>query len=146
MFGLFGKKKKDDLRDIEQVIFDVAENNKDEDYHRLYELLVGKELYMPVDPASLPQDVAPGSKITTDASNQIRIKNVQGPNGQFLIPASTSSEHQIVQGGHVGINWLEYLEMVLKVPGTWGALLQGKTSYVGFDKERIKYILGKYNA
>jgi len=94
----------------------------------------------------LPKGALPGSKIVTDSSNQIRIKNVQGPNGQLLVPSATSPEHPIVQGSYVGINWFDCLEMVLKIPEAWGVLLQGKTSYVGFDKERIRYILGKYNA
>ena len=145
MFKLFGKKNNEDPRDVEQVIYDVAESNKDEDFHRLYELLIDKELYIPIDPASLPKDTLPGSKIVTDSSSQIRVKTVQGPGGQFLVPSSTSTEHQIVQSGYVGMKWFDYLEMVLKIPEAWGALLQGKTSYVGFDKERIKYILGKYN-
>ncbi len=145
MFNIFRKKSKVDPRDIEQVIYDVAESNKDEDFHRLYELLLDKELYIPIDTDSLPKNAVSGSKIVTDASNQIKVKNVIGPDGQLMIPSSTLREAPLVQGGYVGIEWFEYLEMVLKVPEAWGALLQGKTSYVGFDKERINYILAKYN-
>jgi hypothetical protein len=36
--------------------------------------------------------------------------------------------------------------MVLKIPEAWGALIQGETSYVGFDKERIKNILESQSA
>ncbi len=145
MFKLFKRKAKSDDRDIEQVIFDVAEHNKDEDYHRLYELLVGRELFLPVDPESLPANYEPGSKIVTDSSMQIRVRNVQGPNGETLVPSATLEECPMVQGGYIGMDWFEYLQTVLKIPSVAGVLIQGKTSWVGFDKQRIQYILSTYN-
>lgn len=145
MFNIFRKKPKNDSRDIEQVIFDVAEYNKDEDYHRLYELLIDRALFLPVDPESIPKGHEPGSRIVTDPSMQIRVRYVQGPNGETLVPCATLETAPMVRAGYIGMDWFEYLEMVLRVPSASGALIQGKTSWVGFDQERIQYILSKYS-
>jgi hypothetical protein len=145
MFGIFKKNTKEDKRDLEQVIFDIAEHNQDKDYFRMYELLKDRELYLPADPNSLPEDFVPGSRLVTDSSHQIRISNAKGPNGELLIPAVTTESHPTLQGGYIGMRWSDFLEMVLKIPEAWGALIQGETSYVGFDRERIKYILESKN-
>jgi hypothetical protein len=145
MFNLFGRKPTKDLRDIEQIIFDVAEYNKDEDFHRLYELMIGRELFLPVDPDTLPGNSKPGDKVVTDSSMQIKVKNVQAPNGDTLVPCATLESSQLVKDGYIGMDWFGFLEMVLKIPEASGVLIQGKTSWVGFDKGRVQYILEKYN-
>lgn len=143
MLKIFNRRPKKDERDIEQVIFDVAEHNKEEDYSRLYELMVGRDLFLPVDPESLPKDYELGSKIVTDPTMQIRVRNVQGPNGDTFVPSATTESSPMVQEGYIGMQWFDYLEMVLEIPSVSGVLIQGQTSWVGFDKERIKVILGK---
>ena len=144
MFNLFKRKPKKDNRDIEKVIFDVAEFNKNEDFHRLYELMIGRELFLPVDPDTLPKNSMPGDKIVTDSSMQIKVKNVQAPNGDTLVPCATIESSQLLQGGYIRMGWFGFLEMVLKIPEASGVLIQGETSWVGFDKDRVQYILDKY--
>jgi len=138
MFGLF--KKKEDKRDLEKVIYDIAEYGRDEDLHIMYDLIKNRQLYLPVDPSSLPKGLEQGEKIITDSSIQIRIKNVAGPNGEMLVPAA-SEQHSMVSGGYIGMEWQGLLEMVLKITNAWGVLDQGQTSYVALDNERIKYVL-----
>lgn len=144
MFGLF--KKKEDKRDLENLIYDIAEYGRNEDFHKLYEMLDGRELYLPVDPSSLPKNIEPGSKIVTDSTSQVRFKNVVSPSGDLLVPVATNNQHPLVSNGYVGMEWFSVLNMTLKIPEAWGILVQGQTSYVGFDKERINYILNLKNA
>lgn len=146
MFNIFGKNKQKNKRDIEQVIFDVAEYQKDEDFHQLYKLLDGREVFVPVDTTTIPVGAKPGEKYVTKPTDQLKIKNVIGPNNQPLVPAATINSCTILKDGCVGMNWSDFLNMVLKVEGVYGALLQGETSWVGFDIKRIKYILNTYKA
>ena len=64
----------------------------------------------------------------------------------MLVPAATSEQHSMVNGGYVGMEWKGLLELVLKMPNAWGVLVQGQTSYVALDNERIKYVLALPNA
>ncbi|PTY35802.1 hypothetical protein BGP77_00270 [Saccharospirillum sp. MSK14-1] len=134
-----------DKRDIEELIFDIAEHNKEEDHHRLYDLLSGRELFLPVVPESLPANYVPGSKVIVNSSMRIRVRNVQGPNGEVFIPGSTQEDCPMIQDGYIGMGWFEYLKMALRTPSVSGVLIQGEKSWVGLDKLRIQYILQHYD-
>jgi len=134
-------------RNIEQLIYDIAEHARDEDYTELYELLADRVLFIPVDKASLksvPSDAKPGEMFKTDASTSIQIRNVAGPRGDSFMPVATMETSPMVAEGHVGIYWLEALAMVLKVDEVVGILLQGENSWIGFYKPQIEHILSVY--
>ena len=60
MFAIFKKLMKPRERDLEQLIFDIAEYKKDEDYQLLYRLLKHREVYVPADPGTMPGAARPG--------------------------------------------------------------------------------------
>ena len=136
--------QKKDEREIDQLIFDIAENNLAQDYTIFYNLMIGKTVFLPVEENSIPKNLVPGESFKTDSSMQIRVKSVTGPNGELFMPCAINENAKFLLDSYIGIDWIEYLNMVLKTPSAWwGALIQGKTSYVGFDKMRIQHILSQ---
>lgn len=133
-----------DQRDIETVISEIAAHKKDEDYQRLYALLFTQDLCVPVDPATLPAHMPSGSKLEANRPSSVRIRTVRGPRGALLIPCATHDEAQMVKDGYVKMTSADYLGLVRKVAPAWGAIIQGKTSWVGFDKKRISAILTQH--
>lgn len=141
MLKLF-KKKKNEI-DIDKLIFEIVEHQKDEDFQMLYKLMKGREFYLPAVMESLPTRAEPGEKIVIKSTDQVMVKKVLGPNNLPYVSASTNVNHPLVKEGCVGIEGFELLEMVLKIEDVYGLLLQSATSYLAFDKQRISYILGK---
>jgi len=133
--------------DIEQLIYDIAEHARDEDFTQLYQSLLSKELFIPVEKESLgriPQHLKPGETLQTDGDDGIKIRNVEGPRGEPFVPIATTESAPILAEAHLGIYWLDALAMVLKVEEPAGILLQGKNSWVCFYKPQIENILKKY--
>lgn len=139
MFRLFKKKK--DVIDLEQVIHDIAEYNKDEDFNKLYEILIDRELFLPTIKQTIPNHLVPDEKFITNSCDEILMSKVDGPDGKALIPVATTENSPIISDEYLRIDWFEFLEMVLKVEDVFGALIQGTTSWIIIDKERIEYIL-----
>ncbi len=146
MFAFLKRRKGRDLRDLEQVIFDVAEHQRDSDFHLLYALLSGREVYVPVVNASLPVSAAPGVPFVTRASDRVAFRTVSLPKIGVWAPAATLSSHPMLSSSYVGMQWLEFLRMTGKVAEVRGAALQGKSSWVALDKQRIAYVLSKAGA
>jgi hypothetical protein len=146
MFGFLKKKKASPVRDVEQLIFDIAEYKRDEDFHLLYELMIGREVFIGIDPASLPGSLQPGIPYTTQVADQLKMKFITIPDHGDWSSAATSASHSALVAGYAGMQWFAFLEMTLNVPQLQGAVLQGQSSWIAFDKERIRYILSKVRA
>ncbi len=142
MFSFLTKRAKKDSRDLEQVIFDIAEHKRDADLELFYRLMSTREVYLPVDKASLPTAAEPGVPYTTRDTDQVLIKSVSIPNNGEWVSAATQTSHPLLAGGYIGMPWLEFLKIAQQMVGARGALIQGKTSYIALDKEHIAYVLG----
>jgi hypothetical protein len=77
----------------------------------------------------------------TGAADRLAIGTICGPDNEPWAFAATQPTHSLQSGGFVGMPWLEFLRMVVKLEEVRGALLQGTTSWIGLDKERIAYVL-----
>lgn len=142
MFSLFSSKKQASKVDLEDLIYEVAEHQRDSDFHELYRRMRSREVFVPVEPSSLPRDAKPGQTIVTDSSASIRMRTVPAPNGQGMVPGATRQESPILKDGYVSMSWIGLLEMSLKVqPPLHGVLLQGQRSWVAFDLARVRYVL-----
>lgn len=147
MFNFLKSKKAHDHRDLEQLIFDVAEHQSDKDFHLLYKLMVNRTVFVPAETSTIPASAVPGEKYLTKRGDRISMRYVAGPNNLLFVPAATQEILPILKDGYLGMEWFDYLNMVLKLDESfYGALLQGKTSWVAFDRERIRYILGHSSA
>ncbi|RTQ36704.1 hypothetical protein EJP69_02890 [Variovorax gossypii] len=142
IFSLFSGAKVASKLNLEELIYNVAEFQRDEDFQDLYRRMENSEVFVPVVQSSLPLDVKPGQRITTDSSVSIRMHTVRAPDGQSLIPCATQQDSPILKSGYVGMRWVGFLEMSLKVdPPPYGVLLQGQRSWVAFDLARVRHIL-----
>jgi hypothetical protein len=146
MFTFLKKQGKKDSRDIEQLIFDIAEHQRDADFHLLYKLMAGREVFVGINKTSLPASITPGVPYKTQPSDRLEMKTVSIPNHGAWSSAATLATHPSLGNSYVGMQWLDFLEMTQKVPELRGAALQGRTSWVAFDKERIAYILARTDA
>lgn len=146
MFAFLKRLRGKDSRDIEHLIYDIAEHQRDADFHLLYKLMVGREVFVAINEASLPASIEIGVPYTTQASDRIEMNTASIPNHGAWSSAATLASHPALGGSYVGMQWFEFLAMTQKVQKLRGAVLQGKTSWIAFDKERIAYVLAKTGA
>jgi len=147
MFNLFKKREPPDPRDLEQIIYDIAENKIDRDFHILYERMSNRHVFVPVDPTTVPVEATEGKKYVTTSTDRLRMRTVIGPNNLVLVPCATNEESMLLKDGYLGMDWFDFLEMFMKLDTSfYGVVLQGKTSWVVFDRDRTKYILSLRSA
>ena len=146
VFAFLKRRKERDPRSIEQLIYDIAEHQRDADFRLLYKLMVGREVFVAINRASLPTSVEPGVPYTTQASDRLEMKTISIPNHGSWSSAATLDSHASLAGPYVGMQWFEFLTMTQKVPELRGAALQGKTSWIALDKERIAHVLANTDA
>ncbi len=126
--------------DIEALLNDLSEDNSIENYRKLYETLADRKVYMPLNENSLPTNTT----ITVNKSDQAKAKTVLFFNNKPCLVVTTSDNSPVIEEYYAIIYWIEALEMVLRIDELYGILIQGNTSWVAFDIERIIYILQRY--
>jgi len=143
MFNPFKRRKPADHRDVEQIITDIAENGQTKDYAALYPILNGQLVFVPTEPRSLPPNASPGYTLVSDETIDIHVRLIEGPDNKIYFPAATLETAEILNGGYVCMSWISFCEMVVDLPKTGGALLQGKTSWIAFDQKRVAHMIKK---
>jgi hypothetical protein len=139
-FTLFAKA--DPQVELEDLIYEIAEHQRDADYKTLYREMQGREVFVPIVRASLPSDARAGQAIKSSAAAPIQMRFVSGPNGAPLVTCATHPDVGLLKDGYAGMPWRGFLEMVLKVDATfYGALLQGRRSWIVFDRQRVLHML-----
>src|SRR5689334_12223649 len=68
-----------DKRDVDQVIFDIAEHHRPRDHARLFELLRGRELFASVASSTVPMEH--GRRMTISSGDEIQLSTGTLPNG-----------------------------------------------------------------
>jgi len=134
-------------RKLEQLLFDIAEHARDEDYDELYETLLTTELFVSVESASLDATQnhrKPNAVAQADASTPLQIHKTTGPREDLFMPVATSENAPILTEGYVKMLWLEALKKALTVKSVAGIKLQGENSWVCFYKPQIEQILSLY--
>ncbi len=139
MFSFFKKSSKPDTRDLEQVLFDLAQHRDEKDFGVLFARMKGRHVFVPADPGTFPAGMAPGAKYVTKPGDRVSIATVTGPNGDVLAVAATEVDAGILKSGFLRMDWADFMNMVRSMDASIkGALLQGKTSWVVLDRQRIK--------
>src|SRR5690348_8731899 len=124
LFSFFKKHPRPDSRDLEQVIYDIAEHNRDEDFQLFYRLMAVREVFLPIVKASIPAPAQPGVPYVVGPTDRLAIRTVRGPDDQPWAFATTQPTHPHLAGEFAGMSWLEFLRMVMKINEVRGALLQ----------------------
>jgi len=130
MFNPFKRRTTPDLRDIEQIIDDIARNGRTKEYAALYPAMSDKHVFVPLDPS------------TTDKTT-LRPRLIEGPDQKTYAPATTLETADLLGSEYVKIGWIEFCEHVAKLAETNGALLQGRNSWIAFDQKRVKHMIKK---
>lgn len=131
--------------DIEQLIYNIAEQARDEDYAQLYQGLVSRELFIPVEADSLKSvSRLSGDHLPPDGDTSIQVRTVEGPRGESFVPVVTTKNAPILAAAYVRGSWLDALSMVLDLESVAGILLQGKNSWICFYNPQIEHILKTY--
>ncbi|MGC1528869.1 MAG: hypothetical protein WA783_22690 [Phormidesmis sp.] len=136
-----------DHRELEQLLFDIAEHARDEDYDELYETLLTTELFVSVKSASIAatqNHLKPNKVALADASTPVQIREITGPREDLFMPVATNEDAPILTEGYVKMLWLEALKKALTVKSVAGIKLQGENSWVCFYKPQIEQILSVY--
>ena len=141
VFSLFKNLRKQSERDLEQVIFDFAECKKDDDLQLLCRLMLKREVYVPIDTNTVPVAARPGVPYVTGAGDKLFFRAVEIPGNGLWAPAATKPTHRLLSQGYAGMPWLGFLDMTRKIESMRGVYLQGETSWVAMDKEKIAHVL-----
>ncbi len=141
----FDRFKKKDERTIEDIMTDISESHKEYDYRLLYTLLKDQEVFIPITSRTIPTGVNLYDKFNPGENDSLKIKSIEGPNDQPLIPAATKNTSAILNKSYISMNWIDFLNIILKIDDTDGAFLDGEISWVRFEKRRIAHILDRYD-
>jgi hypothetical protein len=140
--------KKEDTRDVEQVIYDLVEYQKDEDFPRLYELLLGRKLFLPIVPKSLqstPTHLNPGYEVYDDDYSQPTVYEKIIDGESYIFAFTTDTSPQLIDKKCLRIDWFDFVEMVLTLEDISGFSLQGEKSWLAIGKDEIRYLRDNYN-
>ncbi len=141
----FDRFKKKDERNIEEIMTDISENHKEYDYRLLYSLLKNQEVFIPITSRTIPNGVNLYDKFNPNEEDSLKIKSIEGPNDQPLIPVATKNTSAILNKSYISMDWKDFLNIILKIDDTDGAFLDGEMSWVRFEKRRIAHILDRYD-
>ena len=137
MFGLFR-----DKRDIDQVVFDVAERRRPRDSRRLFELLRGRELFSPVASSNVP--FVDGGRLTVQEGDDIKLKTGKLPNGMSCVVLYVHRHDSRLAAPYIGITMPDALDMVAKMEIDSLLIQGGRESWVAFPKGDVPGIRKKY--
>jgi hypothetical protein len=73
--GIFRRKTAAPEIDLEQLIDDIAEFQRDTDFQRLYSDIAKREVFLPVVPGTLPPSMPSGIRYVTEPDDQIQNRN-----------------------------------------------------------------------
>lgn len=124
------------VRSLDEIVYDIAEHQKEEHYQELYEALPGSMLFVPVDASTLPQIPEGGYQVAENDS--IEMQFIDGPGGKKFVSGATAVDHLSVQQGSVKMEAIAIMIMMLEVPEAEGFMLQSKTSFIGFERDWVK--------
>lgn len=127
-------------RSIDDLIFDIAEHQREADYDEFFERMQSHVFYLPL--LALPSGT-PGAKITVGKG--VSTKHVVMQDMKLFVFFTTDSHPKL---GPVfgGIDGGEALRMTLASSDIDGALFQNaNASWVGLDKQKCQHVL-KSNA
>jgi len=137
MLSFFG-----DKRDVDQVVFDIAEHGRPRDHRRLFELLRGREMFSPVTSSNVP--FVDGRRITVQDGDDIKLTTGRLPNGMSCVVLYVHRHDPRLKSPYIGVTMPEALDMVAR-SDVDTLLIQGRgESWVAFPRSDLAGIRSKY--
>ena len=137
MFGFFK-----DKRDIDQLIFDIAEHKRPRDHKRLFQLLQGRELFTSVASSNIPFE--DGKSITVKAGDVINLKTAKLPNGMVGIVFFIHRGDSRLGEPYAGFAVRDALDMVIKTNADAMLIQNEGDSWVAFPRGELPAIRAKH--
>ena len=139
MFGnLFGKRSK--ARSLDDLIRDIADAQKPEDYAEFFKRLPQARLFMKLlgeVPATIPRGVK--HQVRSGETVSARTATVQGLEVVVLFTSNTDAR---LGAQYAEIELQEALHMVERTPALGGLLVQSTgTGWVGMDRAKVSHLL-----
>lgn len=137
MFGFFK-----DKRDIDQVIFDIAEHQRPRDHERLFQLLQERELFTPIASSNVPFE--DGASITVKPGDVINLKTAKLPNGMVCIVFYVHRSDSRLGEPFAGFAVRDALDMVIKTTADAMLIQNVRDSWVAFPRGELPAIRAKH--
>jgi hypothetical protein len=129
-------------KDINRLIFDIAEFGKRSDVDEIYTRLKHLELYASVVSANFPFDN--GAQVKIDAGRQLTIPTAKINGREFIVFLVDKADPRLGQN-FVGMNASEAFNMVERIDSLSGIILyNNKQSYFGIERQDFGWIRTKH--
>lgn len=123
-------------RSIDELIFDIAEHQRDADYNEFFERMQSHMFFLPL---AAPLSGPPGTKVTVGKG--VATKHIVMQEMKLFVFFTTDS-HPKLGSSFAGIDGGEALRMTLASSEIDGALFQNSNaSWVGLDKQKCQHVL-----
>jgi hypothetical protein len=123
-------------RSLDDLIFDIAEHQRDADYDEFHERMQSHLFYLPL---SAPLSGPPGTKTVVGgdvSTSHVVMRNMK------LFGFFTTDSHPNLGSVFGGIEGAEALRMTVAAPDIDGAVFQNaNASWVGLDKQKCQHVL-----
>ena len=141
---LFWRRRHDNLdadpRDIDRLIFDIAEQNRRRDYRLLYHRLRDMSLFAPV--AETNVTFPSGTTHTIQPGETVKLPTRTLADGRVVVPFCVAQDDPRLGLRYVGLKSADAFRMTLDIPDADGLILQNRgISWVGLMRPEIERVL-----
>jgi hypothetical protein len=138
--NIFGKSKPD-RRDMDQLIFDLAEHgNRPADLKELYRRMAGIEVFAKLLSANFP--LQNGARHTIEPGQKMQILAATLPTGQVMAQFFVDRADARLRPQFVSLSSREACEMVLKMENLAGLIIcNSKNSWIALLKPELQRLL-----
>jgi hypothetical protein len=124
---------------IDDLIYDIAEYKRSDDYMLLYEKTLNREMFFSIISTNKTVD---GTQLRVQKKDEIKVPITSELNGKKMVVFYTSSQDTRLGTPYAGIWGDKGLEMVSKMPEADGVVIQNKdSSWVAITKQQILILL-----
>jgi hypothetical protein len=136
-FRIFG-----DRRDINQVIFDIAQYNRPRDHRRLFELLRDRKLFASIASSNVPLE--DGRQFIVAAGDNIQLRTGSLPNGMSCVVFYVDRSDSRLGPQSAAMTAREAFEMVLKTQLDALLIQNAQNSWVAFPRQELGALRDKH--
>jgi hypothetical protein len=138
MFGrLFG-----DRRDIDRVIFDIAEHHRPRDHQRLFTLLRGREMFVSIASSNVP--IEDGRRFQVSPGDEIQMKTGSLPNGMSCVIFYLDRTDPRLGRQYAAMTVPDAFEMVSKTEVDALLIQNAQASWVAFPRAELGTLRARY--
>ena len=132
-----------DPRDIDRLIFDIAEQKRRRDFDLLCRRLRDMNLFAPIGETNV--EVPSGTTHVVAPGDAVKLPTVSLADGRSVVPFCVAQDDPRLGLRYAGMKAAEAFRMTLKMPEVHGLILQNRgISWVAFLRHDIERALKRY--